>query len=222
MLTKIIVRSFLLLAITVLFACESDDTAITFVDLQGGIATEDFDFEPQYLKSNIEVTGEEYQPTGCTYVDCNKLLPELSEYYHELANKTCKVQWYCASCCLNEKLIDIKAYVEPDDYDCFSSDNEKAASAVLIPNLPVAVLPNHCFKNGATLWAVNPKLPGNPTYLEPIFTIKWYKNGEIIAQGANLSDCICDDNVSVRVYNTMTGAEGEAMYLAKPCNYDEL
>ncbi len=81
----------------------------------------------------------------------------------------------------------------------------------------VKILASDCTVDGATLIATNPNLPGNPPYTQSNFLVEWYKNSQLIGTGAQLSECVCGENIQAKVTNTDTGAKAGATYIAKPC-----
>ena len=218
MLTKIISRSCIFIMLTLSVACLPEEVALPKSETDALLLNQDIANIEDAENANIRLMSQAYKPTGCTLKDCDALLPELSKTYKEIANATCKVQWYIAACCLEGNLAEIQGYVEPDNPDCFTGVAQNEALAVPIPTLAVAVLPNYCINAGATLWAINPKKPGNPPYSCPTVTVKWYANGELIGNGAYLSNCICDKKVEVSVLDTTTGAQGSAIFIAPPCD----
>ncbi|MBK9015109.1 MAG: hypothetical protein IPM82_14145 [Saprospiraceae bacterium] len=100
---------------------------------------------------------QDEQPTACLRA-LQHPAPQTLQAYQDLANETCQTQWYCATCCLEDKLTEILATVKPNNEYCLMAVGADAlAKPVPVnPTLAVAILPNYCLMEGASLWATNP------------------------------------------------------------------
>ncbi len=223
MLTKIMFRTCILVVLTTMFACVPDEPAMPNFETDALLMNNETGDIQSLDNTFSRIIFQDEQPTACTYEPCSTLLPKLYKAYLDLANETCQTQWYCATCCLEDKLTEILATVKPNNEYCLMAVGADALAkpVPVSPTLAVAILPNYCYLEGATLWATNPVKPGNPPYSQAIYTVEWVKNGQLIGTGAHLSDCICGENVTVKVLNTLTGAKGSAVFLAQPCAGDE-
>ncbi|GEM_PF-5570499 len=222
MLTRIIFRTCILLVLTTMFACVPDEPALPNIETDALLMTNETGDVSSLDNAFFHIINQDEQPTACIYEPCSSLLPKLYKAYLDLANETCETQWYCATCCMENKLTEIMATVKPNKKDCITAVGADALASPVpgSATLAVAIVPNYCLMEGATLWATNPVKPGNPPYNQAIYTVEWFRNGQLIGTGAHLSDCICGENVTVKVLNTLTGAKGSAVFLAKPCSVE--
>lgn len=222
MLTKIIIRTSIILMLTTVFACTPEEAVLPEQNSKALLASITRNEAEQRNTTDIEIISQDYQPLACIYSPCSEVLPELIQYYRKLANETCTIQWYSVTCCLEQQITNMNGNVKPTSPACYGDITGNTDPLFQpVPKLDVMVLPTACYGNGATLSAVNPKLSGNPAYNEPFYTVKWFKNGHEIGTGALLSDCICGENVSVTVKSNQTVQEGSAVYVAKPCAVDQ-
>lgn len=218
MLTKIIIRTCIFLMLVPVFSCVREEAALPAQSSKAQLLSLCDKEVGQVHATDLDIISQEYQPTGCTFEPCSEVLPKLVKFYRQLANATCETQWYCATCCLEQQLITINGSVTPSSPACYETASTSSASAFQpVPKLDVMILPNACYQNGATLLAVNPKIPGNPAYYEPSYTVKWFRNGQQIGKGALLSDCICGEKISVTVKSNQTVQQGSAEFLPQPC-----
>jgi len=102
------------------------------------------------------------------------------------------------------------------DYDA----SQPPVSGIPIPLgllLLVEIQASDCLTDGVTLLATNPSQVGSPPYTQSIYSVKWYRKDQLIATGAQLTECICDEKITVKVENINNGATGSTTYIAKPC-----
>ncbi|MBI1227906.1 MAG: hypothetical protein GC192_21930 [Bacteroidetes bacterium] len=217
MLTKIIFRTCTLVMLASLFSCVPEDSIMPNMVPKNQIITDKTSNLDLLENINAEVVSKDYQPTACTIEDCSSMLPRVARFYQNLADETCKEQWYCATCCLENDITTIQGYALPDKDKCRTAVTFDNVNSIPVPTLNVSIMPKACYNGGAMLLAVNPKISGNPAYSDAIYSITWYKEGIEIGSGALLSDCICGETVNVIVKNTATNQKGVATYLAKNC-----
>jgi hypothetical protein len=220
--TKIIIRTSIIVMLTAVLACKKEDNVVPIdqaTELKSAVQTLEADMGNT---SELAVLAAEDREISCTEKPCSEVLPGLVKFYRELANATCETQWYCTTCCLQQHLTTIKGSVKPTNPACFevTTDNDDP-SLQPVPALQVVIIPQTCYKNGAMLWAANPSIAGNPAYEAPDYTVKWYRNNQLIGTGALLSDCVCGDKITVVVKSNQTVQQGTAIFSPKPCVFNQ-
>lgn len=220
--TKIIIRACIILMLTVVFACTQKENVMptdTSTSLNTAMQSIQTDMENS---SDMEILATEDREISCPEKPCSEVLPDLVKFYRELANATCETQWYCTTCCLQQHLTTIKGSVKPTNPACFEvTTNNDDPTMQPVPELPVVIIPQVCYKNGSMLWAANPSIPGNPAYDASNYTVKWYRNNQLIGTGPLLSDCICGDKITVTVKSNQTVQQGSAIFSPKPCVFNQ-
>jgi hypothetical protein len=141
----------------------------------------------------------------CPYNDCGNFLEEYGARLQLLANSNCETQYGAIVCCSMGEPTYMTLAVRPETRECPISNDPREVnqaeelSAGNTLYYQVAIKKDYCFLSGAMLSIINTVDQRTDFFESKRFQIEWFFEGRKIAEGTQINECICGDEITVIV-----------------------